>query len=82
MFDESELTRICSACVANTGKRTGRAAEGAGKGQSKRPKAQGGSKNEASKRLDVHQKVEILKRVSFTLLWLGYNGRRAACKAH
>ncbi|CAB1104515.1 unnamed protein product [Ectocarpus sp. CCAP 1310/34] len=67
MFDDSELNRICSTCVANTGKRKARAAEGAGKGQSKRPKAQEGSKNEARKRLDVHQKVEILKLVDAKL---------------
>ena len=44
MFDDNEMNRICSACVAKNGKRKAPAADGAEKGQSKRRKnADGGS---------------------------------------
>ena len=60
--DENENHRICSACVANAGKRKAPAADSAGEAQSKRPKAtNGGSKKSQPRRArpDFRAKLEM-----------------------
>jgi hypothetical protein len=66
MFEDDEMHRVCSACVAKTGKRKATPAEGAGAGSSKRPKqAKGRGKTGSVSRArpDNNTKLEILKMI-------------------